>query len=520
MIRGVVLLLILGLCAPAGAAARARKVVVILPPAAAGDGADLALVMQTRAAALLARTGGFQDVHLKQILRVAEHEGLSRAALATADGAAVLARRFGAERAVYATFAKEGDGWVLTAAATGGRAETKTKLAAAPARAVQDGAAALARLAAGAQVDAGRPATTSDAAVAAYARCYARIVAQPLLVGTPMVLDEAELGQAMEACRAAVAADPRFHDARAALGLALALSGQDADAVQALAQVPEDAGYLPLYWLARYWLVTRYQSVDAGATALKKSIERHPYFLLARGYLAQHEHALHHDAAALEAWRAYRTELPGSAFVRGGLSHSLARLGRHDEAIAEARAAVADAPDDREAKLELASRHIDAGHFSEAVAVLAPLATAAGARGETMLRLGFAYARQGDTAQAEKWLREAEDAARRPDEWRTRARARLDRGVLLVKAGRTDEGQALLVAAERGGLKAYMGAQKDAEVQRILRDAEAAQRDKKVMDFTIKLPNEASPIPFDPSGELDPPRRPPPAPKMFEVLRF
>src|SRR5262244_3314213 len=103
MIRGVVLLLILGLCAPAGAAARARKVVVILPPAAAGDGADLALVMQTRAAALLARTRG-----------------------------------------------------------------------------VQDGAAALARLAAGAQVDAGRPATTSDAAVAAYARCYARIVAQPL----------------------------------------------------------------------------------------------------------------------------------------------------------------------------------------------------------------------------------------------------------------------------------------------------------------------------------------------------
>src|SRR5262249_56930929 len=93
--------------------------------------------------------------------------------------------------------------------------------------------------------------------------------------------------------------------------------------------------------------------------------------------------------------------------------------GRHDGATPEAGGGVAAAPDDREAKLELASRHIDAGHFSEAVAVLAPLATAAGARGETMLRLGFAYARQGDTAQAEKWLREAEDAARRPDESRT-----------------------------------------------------------------------------------------------------
>src|SRR5262245_14705677 len=111
MIRGLVLALLLGLCGAATAAPRARRVVVILPPAAEGDEADLAMVMQTRAAAMLVAGGGFQDVHLKQIMRVAEREGMSRAALGTADGAVVFGKRFGAERVVYATLAKQPDGW-------------------------------------------------------------------------------------------------------------------------------------------------------------------------------------------------------------------------------------------------------------------------------------------------------------------------------------------------------------------------------------------------------------------------
>ena len=525
MIRGLVLALLLGLCGASAAAPRARRVVVILPPAADGEAADLALVMQTRAAALLAATGGFQDVHLKQIMRVADREGMSRAALATAGGAGVMARRFGAERVVYATLVKGQDGWLLTAATAprGRAAQSKVKLPGDPARAFHEGALALARLAAGAgaSVAAGRPATTSAPAITAYAACYATLVDQPLLVDTPVVIDEAKLKQAIEACRAAVAADPKLLDAQAALGLALALAGQDEDAVQTLAGIQKNGAYLPFYWLARYWLVTRYQSPDAGTTALKTAIERHPYFLLARGYLAQHESALRHDAAALDAWRAYEKELPRSAFVRGGKSHSLARLGRHDEAIAEAKAALADAPDDREAKLELASRHIDAGHDAEAIALLAPLAAVPGTSAETLLRLGYAYARQGDIAAAAKWLQQAEDTAQRPSEWRTRARARLDRGVLLIKTGRTDEGQALLVSAKRGGLESYIGAQKDQELRRMVTEAERAQRDKKVLEFSIKIPKETSPFLLDGANDIAAPGgRPPPAPRMFEVLRF
>jgi tetratricopeptide (TPR) repeat protein len=523
MPRALALSLALLLALPATAAGARRAavvVVVILPPAAEADDDGLSLVMQARAAALLVRAGGFVEVHAKQILRVAEREGLSRAELGTAEGAAIVARRFGAERVVRATLARQaGGGWLLTAEASP-TARTRIKLAADAARAVDAGALALARLAAGGTVAAGKPASASGKAVAAYARCYGTVVEQPLLVDTPMVLDDAKLTAAVADCRAAVAADPGYADAAAALGLALALSGKDDEAVETLARVKEGDGYLPLYWFARYWVVTRYQSPDVGTIALTKAIELHPYFLLARGYLAEHESALHHDAAALEAWRAYQKELPRSAYVRDGASRSLARLGRHDEAIAEAKGAVADHPDDTDAKLELASRYVDAKRDAEAIAILAPLAASPKARAETKLRLGFAYARQGDAASANKWLGEAETAAQRPDEWRTRARARLDRGVLLIKTGRTDEGQALLVSAERAGLARYIEKQKDEELLRLVKEAEVAQRDKKVLDFSIKIPTETSPFPLDGTGELDPPRRPPPAPKMFEVLRF
>ncbi len=523
MPRAVVFPLALLLAVPAVAAPAdaARRVVVVLPPAAAAEDDGLSLVMQARASALLVGGGGFQDIHAKQILRVAEREALSRDALGTAAGAAVMARRFGADRVVFGTLARQaGGGWTLSlATAPGGKAPARVKLPADAARAVEEGAAALAR-AAGGTVAAGKPASTSATAVVAYGRCYATIVEQPLLVDTPMVLDTDKVADAVAACRNAVGADPDYRDASAALGLALALAGKDDDAVNVLAQVKEDDGYLPLYWLARYWLVTRFQSGETGTVALKKAIERHPYFTLARGYLGQHLSVLRHDAEALEAWRVYQKELPRSAFVRGGASHSLARLGRNDEAIAEAKAAVADHPDDDEAKLELASRYVDARKDADAIAVLEPLASKPTARAETKLRLGFAYARQGNATAAEKWLGDAEAAARRPAEWRTRARARIDRGVLLIKSGRTQEGQALLASAQRGGLAEYIEGRKDAELSRMVKDAEVAQRDKKVLDFSIKIPTETSPFPLDGTGELDPPRRPPPAPKMFEVLRF
>jgi tetratricopeptide (TPR) repeat protein len=526
-------LLWLLLCAPAllrAAPAPQRLVVAILPPAADPGSADLALGIHTRATALLAQTGRYHEVHLKQVLRMAEREGLSRESLSTPAGAARAGRRLGTGRVVYGTLRQQDGALTLTAAALrdGGpdrrAAPVTVRLPSALPAAVEAGALALAQLAARADGVAlparPRPLTASAEALAAYLRCHAVVVQQPVGIEHPVVLEGAQLKEAVRACRAAVAADAKLGAAWAALGLALALAGEDSAAVQALSRVQKGEDYLPLYWLGRYWLVTRYQSAAAGETALRRAIERHPHFLLAWGYLAEHHSALREDTAALSAWQAYLAQVPGSAFLRGRISHSLARLGRHDEALKEARAALELVPDNREAALELASRHLDAGQPAEAITLLLPLARRPEARGEILLRLGYAYLRQGDLLAAEPWLRRAEAAAARPGEWRTRARARLDLGKVLIKLGRVEEGQRLLVAALQGGLRGYIAAQKDEELQRMVQQAEKAQKSRRVELFRFTRPPEASPFPLDGAGDIAAGTKPLPAPAMFEVLRF
>ena len=512
-------------------AAPARRAVVILPPQAPADAEGLAFVMQSRASTLLVATGGYHDLHAKQILSVAGRERMAPGAMAAADGASLLARRLGAERVVFGRLARHGAGWTLRASVVtdagkdAGASPITVQLPGSASRAVEEGALALARLAAAPDKvtvpPARAPLTTSDKAMASYLACYATIIRQSIVVEAPVVIEAAPLEKAVAACRAAVAADPKLMSARATLGLALALEGKDDEAVQALAEVKEGDGYLPFYWLGRYWLVTRYQSRDAGATALKKAIEKHPYFLLAYGYLAEHEHALHHDKAALEAWQAYREQLPKNNFIRGRISRSLARMGKHKEALAEARAAQADAKGDSEASLELASRHIDAGEPAEAITILEPLAEGPSARAELLLRLGYAYQLSGDMAAAEKMLRRAETAAaRRPSDWRTRARARVDLARLLVQTGRDREGNDILVSTKRGGMGPFLEAQNDPKLTAMLERAEAESKGRKVEKMLFSPPTEASPFRVDGVGQPINEDNPPPAPKMFEVLRF
>ena len=99
---------------------------------------------------------------------------------------------------------------------------------------------------------------------------------------TVAVIATGDLARAIKACRTAVQADPAFQAAWAALGLALAISGEDAQAVQALIKVRADGSFQPLFWLGRYWLVTRYQSPEAGLKVLRAALEKRPGFLLAR----------------------------------------------------------------------------------------------------------------------------------------------------------------------------------------------------------------------------------------------
>lgn len=532
--RSLALAVLVSLFLPtvATAAPATRQAVVVLPPSASdADGDALALVLQSRASKLLAATGRYQHFHAKQILRVVDRERLGARELATAEGAALVARRLGVDRVIFGTLARRGATWTLTAsAAAGGKVDPAVKpisivLPAKLPQAIDAGAVALARLAAvrdGVRLAApARPLSASAPALAAFVDCHATLMRQPFVLDAPVVLDPRQVERGLASCRAAVAADPRFQEARAALGLMLAIAGRDAEAVETLAAVKEGADFLPLYWLGRYWLVTRYQSVDAGATALRTAIEKHPYFLLAYGYLAAHEQLVHHDEAALAAWRRYGELLPANDFIHGRASRSLAALGRHAEAISEARAAVERDPTNREAALELASRHLESGNPEPAIAILRPLADEPGARAELLLRLGNAYARKGDVKNGELWLRRAEAAAATaPGEWRTRARARLDLAMLLVKGGRTDEGQRILVSSERGGLAGYIAAQQDEELKRAVRQAEVQQKGKTIEEFLFSPPTEQSPFIVDGAGAIISDRDPPPAPRMFEVLRF
>ena len=116
-LRSVALGLI-ALLVPGGAAAAPaakRLVVAVFPPT--GSGAESpALLMQAYAAELLEATGRYNEIHVKQILRLVEHEHV-KGQLGHTEITLQTARRLGAERAVYGSLAARGDGYLLSVTA-------------------------------------------------------------------------------------------------------------------------------------------------------------------------------------------------------------------------------------------------------------------------------------------------------------------------------------------------------------------------------------------------------------------
>jgi cytochrome c-type biogenesis protein CcmH/NrfG len=351
-----------------GSAVRAEPIVVLAPPVADSPQlAEVGLLMQAEAGRWLIATGR-KELHVKQLLRTLERHHLTVEQLASPDAAARARKLLGASTLVWGKLSQGADGYSLEVRIDGGEAR-RTALGGSLLSAIAAGAHAL-TAAVGKDGPPGALGTSNDAAASHYAHCYAVLIRQPISVESPTVLSASELASAVKSCRSAVGADPKFEDAWAALGLAQAISGQDADAVQALLKVHAAERYQPLYWLGRYWLVTRYQSPAAGETALRQALKQHPGFLLARGYLAEHLMVMGRNDEALEVWKQYSSELPDNAFLRGRVSATLARLGKHDEAIAAAKAALELDHSDGDAVLELGSRYLDAGKRDQAIEVL------------------------------------------------------------------------------------------------------------------------------------------------------
>ncbi|MCK6547710.1 tetratricopeptide repeat protein [Myxococcota bacterium] len=521
----------------------ARETVPILLPVVADaepdEARELAIAIQTFTSAALVESGRYNEVHLKQVLRMAELEGIAKGDLADPAIARKAARHLGASgdepKVVSSRLERAKKGWTLTFLYSGAKKPKpeKVELPADPRAAVERAASAIMK-ALGAKHpgkgDGAIAGTRSADAMRAFATCWSILVVQPMGVENPAVLRREETARAVDACKAAITADGSFAWAHAALGLGLAIRGDDEDAVRELAPLKTETRYLPPYWIARFWLVTRHQSNDAGAGVLREAIGRHPGFLLARGYLGELLDTLHDYAAAEAAWLDYAAAAPESSFARANLSFTRSKLHRYPEAIALAQEALTRDPESRVLKWELAGRFLDAGMVKWAIDLLKPLAERPDASNELLLRLGEAYFDAGMLDDAKRFTSLALERAAKADERRIRRHAMYRLAKIALVAGQEKECEALVRRAAGEGFKPDSRARKDpalmaivkrveAETASVRAPAEPAKLVASTSTTTVPAPGPGKVLVLDDAGELKPVDKAPP-PSNFELIRF
>ncbi|MBE2251110.1 MAG: tetratricopeptide repeat protein [Myxococcus sp.] len=517
--------LLLTLSAAVATAAPTKPVIALMPPSATDDELrDFGLMLEARAAELLEQSGRFSELHLKQVLAMADAEGLPVARLSE-EATAKQARVFlGADRVVTVALSTDAKQMTLTGAVIDAKKTTRfnAKLPITWPEALTQGSEAVAQAVLATEkaslpkAPVAQPASKSPEALRALAQCYALVIRQPLGIDNPAVLDGEELDRASALCRKALEHDPSLRFAHAVLALARAIIGDAAGATAALNSLDEADDVVEPYTLARFWMVTRYQSNEAGLASLRAVLQRHPGELIARAYLADTQGLLNDQAGAEASWREYLAADPGSPFAWGRLSKALARQGRHDEAIDAAKKGLALAPTSKAARLELGSRLIDANKLDEAIAALRQLTDA---KGEAVLRLGWAHWLKGDVAAAAPLFEKALATATGAGEWRTRGRAHYNLAMVHARRGDPDAARAALRASMQTGYKVRAV---DPTLEAIAREVERAdlQKEPKQAPRPSLVPTESSLVPFDPAGEPDLTRKKPAPPQGFIIYKF
>ena len=512
------------LVASAALAAPRPAVTAFLPPTSSDITLQqLALLMEARASELVEETGKVSELHIKQLVRAQQEESFS-AALTNPGNADALRQAVGADRAVSFSLEASGDGLLLTGVAVDGTKPKafSTKLPRAWPAALEQGSVALAKALLGSvplpKNAKAQPSSGDEGALRLLAACYPVVIRQPLSAETPSILDTAELERAAAACARAEELDPKLSVAHATSALAQAILGGDAAATKSLAALGDGDEALEIYTLARFWLLTRYQSNEAGVAFLGELVKKHPGELIARSYLGDTQFALGAWADAEQTFAAYVALAPSSAWAWGRLSKALARQGRHDEAVAAAKKGFVLSPTSPEARLELGSRLIDAGKPAEARDILQPLARITPAKGEHLLRLGWAHWQQGELDAAQAYFQRAIDVATSPGEWRTRGRASYDVALVEAKRGRKDAAKSALRAALATGLKLR---EIDPSLTEVVRELERADMTRDAgAPAKPALPREASLFPVDAFGDLDVKAKKPAPPEGLVLFRF
>lgn len=297
------------------------------------------------------------------------------------------------------------------------------------------------------------PVTDSKEALLEYAACSLALMAQPLGLRNPIVVDEALLSQSEELCRSALEHDGDFVDPHAELALIAALRGEREVAEAELRRARATKTFNSSYWLAKFWVLSRFYDVDLALESLRSAIEAHPGFMLGRGYLGEALIALGRAEASEKVFRDYLAAAPRQSWVMGQIGYALSKQRKYDKAIEWTEKGLRTRPGDAELLLQLASRFIDSGRNAEAVTLLKRVVSEGGARGEVHLRLGYAYLKLGKFNEAEREMRTAILKADGSAEWRTRGRARYNLARLWLESGSPSNAIRQLRMAVREGFR-------------------------------------------------------------------
>ncbi|MEW5741172.1 MAG: tetratricopeptide repeat protein [Myxococcota bacterium] len=515
--------------APAFAAPARPAVVALLPPKADPALQPLAELMVARASELVEVGNSASEVHPKQVWRALQEEDLTTTDFTTDANLEQARRLLGADRALGFSLSASGEELTLTGLVRDEKKATPFSVKAGKgwSKALDTGAAGLAKALLGAAPPkpkvAVQPASANPDALAAAGRCAREVQEQPLGVENPVVLEAADLEAAVADCQKALSLDPSLRYASAALALGQSLLGRNDDAAKTLATLGDADDVLELYSLARFWMLTRFQSNEAGVAFLRDVVKKHPGELIARAYLGETLGILGEWKDAEAVWREYLVRAPSSPFALARLSKALARQGKHEEAIATAKKGLELAPSSRELRLEVASRLIDANSVPEAKATLAPLATSDAAHGEDLLRLGWAHWLSGETEAAQQTFERALSKATAPGEWRTRGRAQYDLALVAMAKGDRPKALKALKASMQTGFRMKTV---DPSLKDVVQELERADVGVGPADAGTKLagasltPREASLFPTDAFGDPNPKATKPQPPSGLVLYRF
>ncbi len=519
-----VLILLYGVSLP-GAAQSRKAVVAFAPPASDSvELQQLGLLIEARASELIEKKGTVLEFHLSEMLRLLGSENVSGTML-TAAQTEGLRQRAGVDRLVSFGLTRQNNQLLLSGffSEDGQQRPLSLTLSTQWSKALEDGSGFLAKTLLKTTTFSGnasaQPQSSNEEALRALGACYQVVVRQPLSADAPAPLEVDEMKRAASFCQTAMQLDQKLHFAYALEALAQAFLGSDATAVDALKSLSAADDVLEPYTLAQFWLLTRYQSNEAGIAFLQAMAVKHPQELMLKFLLGDAQHTQRRFNDAVATWKSVLKAMPRSPTAWGRLSRVHAAVGQHLAAVDAASKALTFAPEDEHVRLELGNRLIDAGRLDEAKSVLLVATGKRSAPVELLLRLAWVHWLQGDLAQAQTLYTRARDSSTAATAWRFRGRALYGIALVEAKRGNKEAAKTAFAASLATGFRVKT-------LERPLRDAvdEASKnvpggaRPDAGMD--LPHPKEVSLFPFDAFGDaqVDAPKSP--APEGIILFRF